>query len=178
MGCYLQISSGPDLKAPAATAKGTGLDGNKWIALDGYSFGVSRSIDMVVGAQTNMDKGLTSFGEVSIRKKLDSGSELLMSYLYAPGESGQEVHIVSTKPSRGGHGQEVAFAIKLLGVRPSSSSYDADHDGQVRENYSLTYTAIDVQFYYETTEGKLSKGGLVGYTLPEGKCTSICDGLS
>lgn len=172
MGCYLQISSGPDLSSPAATVSGADFDSKKWMEIHGYSFSIQRDIHMVVGAQTNMDKGLTSFGEVSFRKSLDSGSEVLMSYLYAPGETGQEVHIVSTKPDRGGEGQVVAFAIKLLGVRPSSSSYDADRDGQVRENYSLTYTSLDVQYYYEAADGQCAKGGLVGYSLTDAAVTS------
>ncbi|WP_028862177.1 Hcp family type VI secretion system effector [Psychromonas aquimarina] len=149
-----------------------GLPGDGWFALSSYSWGAVRSVAMDIGNGTNADSGMVAMSEVNITKETDGASEDLLSFLFSPGLEGKNVEIVFTKPSRDGSGSDIYFQVKLEKARVVSYNVSGSDGSQPFESISMSYIQLDQLHWHEDDGGKMEKGGLVSYNVPQGKMLS------
>ncbi|CAA0084171.1 Uncharacterised protein [BD1-7 clade bacterium] len=165
---YMRIE-GVDIKDGATVE---GLPDSGWVALNSYSWSAVRGVTMDIGNANNSDTGMVALSEVNVSKEVDSGSEGLLSFLYSPGTEGKTVWVAFTKPTRDGSGAEVYFQIKLLKARIVSYNVSGSDGAQPYENLAFSYTQIDQTHWHEDDGGNMQQGGLVSYSVPQGKMLS------
>jgi type VI secretion system secreted protein Hcp len=149
-----------------------GLPGEGWFALSSYSWGAMRNVAMDIGNGTNADSGMVAMSEVNLTKEVDGASEDLLSFLFSPGPEGKEVEIVFTKPARDGSGADIYFQVKLEKARLVSYNVSGSDGVQPSESITLSYVQLDQLHWHEDNAGKMEKGGLVSYHVPQGKMLS------
>lgn len=159
----------------AATADHTGGDGlakQGWFAIRSFSWGAVRSVGMDIGNGLNRDSGMVAMSEMQVTKEMDGSSEVILSRMYVPGEKGDVVDIIVTKPDRSGQGASVYLQIQLEEARIVNYGVSATDGSTPSENIALAYSKVNIKHWHETEGGKLEAGGDVTYDLPTGKAES------
>lgn len=165
---YMRIE-GVEVKGGATIE---GIPGVGWFALSSYNWGAVRSVAMDIGNGTNADSGMVAMSEVNVTKEADGASEPLLSFLFSPGAEGKNVEIVFTKPASDGAGAVIYFQVKLDKARLVSYNISGSDGSQPSESLSLSYIQLDQLHWREDAGGKLEKGGIVSYNVPQGKMLS------
>ncbi len=158
-----------------ATSAYTGGDnvGEKgWFAIRSFSWGATRSVTMDIGNGMNRDSGMVAMNEVTVSKELDGASENILSHLYVPGDEGDTVDIIVTKPDRSGEGAQIYLQIQLTFARIVNYSLSASDGATPFETLAVAYSKVKVKHWNEAEGGKLEPGGDVTYDLPTGKAES------
>jgi len=155
----------------AATIKE--INGKKgFFAIEGANWSSARSIDMQVGNGNNADHGVTSMNPLSASRECDGASPYLCTFMFSPGNEGQLVEIVFTKPGRAGEGPVPYLIITLEKARVCHYNVMGS-DGQTpREDFSLFYSTISLVYYYEKTGGGITKGDTVKFDVTTGTLES------
>lgn len=145
--------------------------GRGWITLRSLSWEADRSVSMDIGNGMNRDSGMTSMSEITLTKELDGASEYILSRLYVPGNDGDTINIIVTKPDRAGKGGVIYLQIQLENARITNYSVSAV-DGLIPlESLAMAYSSIGIRYWSEDEGGKLDQGGRVHYDLPTGRPT-------
>ncbi|WP_461538328.1 Hcp family type VI secretion system effector [Spongorhabdus nitratireducens] len=158
-----------------ATAKYTGdasVSETGWFAIRSFNWGAARSVSMDIGNGMNRDAGMVAMSEISVAKELDGASENILSRMYVPGEAGDTVEIIVTKPARTGQGAEVYLQITLEHARIVNYSMSASDGATPFENIALAYSKVKIKHWHEAEGGDLTAGGDVTYDLPSGVAES------
>ena len=170
---YMKIG---DLEtAGDATASYTGDAGvseGGWFAIRSFNWGAARNVSMDIGNGMNRDAGMVAMSEISVAKELDGASENILSHMYVPGESGDTVEIIVTKPARTGQGAEVYLHIILEQARIVNYSLSGSDGATPFENLALAYSKVTFKHWHEEEGGNLVAGGDVTYDLPTGVAES------
>ncbi len=170
---YMKIGS-HDSKGDATQAYSgdANVSAGGWFAIRSFNWGAARSVTMDIGNGMNRDSGMVAMSEISVSKEMDGASENILSRLYVPGEAGDEVQIIVTKPARTGEGAEVYLQITLQHARIVNYSISASDGATPFENLSLAYSKVTFKRWNEDEGGKMVAGGDVTYDLPTGKAES------
>ena len=158
-----------------ATAEYTGGDSvsaKGWFAIRSFSWGAARSVSMDIGNGMNRDSGMVAMSEITVSKEMDGASENILSRMYVPGDNGDTVDIIVTKPDRSGQGSQVYLQIQLSNARIVNYSLSAADGATPFESLALAYSKVKVKHWNEGEGGKLEAGGDVTYDLPTGKAES------
>ena len=158
-----------------ATAQYTGGDsvgGKGWFAIRSFNWGAARSVSMDIGNGMNRDSGMVAMSEITVSKEMDGSSENILSRMYVPGDAGDTVDIIVTKPDRAGQGAQVYLQLQLTNARIVNYSLSASDGATPFESVALAYSKVKVKHWNEGEGGKLEPGGDVTYDLPTGKAES------
>ncbi|MCL6271439.1 type VI secretion system tube protein Hcp [Sansalvadorimonas sp. 2012CJ34-2] len=158
--------------ATAKYAGDAGVSEGGWFAIRSFNWGAARSVGMDIGNGMNRDAGMVAMSEISVSKEMDGASENILSRMYVPGEQGDEVQIIVTKPARTGQGAEVYLQITLTNARIVNYSLSASDGATPFENLALAYSKMAVKHWHEEEGGNLVAGGDVTYDLPTGVAES------
>ena len=140
--------------------------------LDSTSWGAVRGTSIEVGNANNSDKGIVGLGEMNISRTCDGATPHLITWLYSPGDTGKDVIIFITKPSRDGKGINQNITYNLTGCRISNYQTQSHAGGEPSESFSLTYTKIENIFHVEDGGGTISKGSTVTYDVSKAEMVS------
>ena len=158
-----------------ATAEYTGdagVSATGWFAIHSFNWGASRSVSMDIGNGMNRDAGIVAMSEMTVSKEMDGASENILSRMYVPGEKGDKVQIIVTKPARSGQGAEVYLHITLDHARIVNYSLGGSDGATPSESISVAYSKVTIKRWNEDEGGKMVAGGDVTYDLPTGKAES------
>ena len=170
---YMKIGSTESTgDATAAYSGDAGVSAGGWFAIRSFNWGAARSVTMDIGNGMNRDAGMVAMSEISVSKEMDGASENILSRMYVPGEAGDEVQIIVTKPARTGQGQEVYLQLTLEHARVVNYSLSASDGATPFESLALAYSKVTVKRWNEEEGGNLVAGGDVTYDLPTGTAES------
>lgn len=158
-----------------ATAEYTGGDSvseKGWFAVRSLSWGASRQVSMDIGNGMNSDSGMVHMSEVTVTKEMDGATENIISRMYVPGNDGDTVDLIITKPDRAGQGSQVYLQIQLTHSRVVNYSLSAADGSTPFESLSLSYTKLKMKHWNEGEGGKLDPEGEVTFDLLTGKAES------
>ncbi|WP_062268598.1 Hcp family type VI secretion system effector [Endozoicomonas arenosclerae] len=159
-------------EATAEYSGGDNVGGKGWFAIRSFSWGATRAVTMDIGNGMNRDSGMIAMNEITVSKELDGASENILSHLYVPGDEGDTIDIIVTKPDRSGQGAQVYLQIQLTHGRIVNYSLSASDGATPFESLAVAYSKVKVKHWNEGEGGKLEPGGDVTYDLPTGKAES------
>ena len=152
------------MKMDGASGSVTASGYEKQVALESLDFGCGRVVSMRVGECGNRAENLPEFSEVNCSKKTDESSFGILKEATA-GKKGKNVEIsvveAGDKPT-----EYVKYTLKDCVVSAYNMSSGGD---QPMENFSLSFTDIEVKFTPTDKTGSAGGPGIVGFDLATGK---------
>ena len=158
--------------ATAVYTGGEGVGDKGWFAISTLSWEAKRSVSMDIGNGMNRDSGMVGMSHVTVTREMDGASENLLSRMYVPGDDGDTVDVIVTKPDRAGKGHAVYLQIQLTNARIVNYDLSVADGTTPFENVSLAYSEINVKHWNEGEGGKLEAGGDVSFDLKKGTSPS------
>ncbi|MCW7551129.1 type VI secretion system tube protein Hcp [Endozoicomonas gorgoniicola] len=162
-------------KGKGATALLTGGDkGGKdnYFTIRSLNFRVGREILMEIGNGLNLSTGKMHLSPVTFTKEMDGASEIILSRMLVPGEKGDTVDIIITKPDEEGKGAQVYLHVQLKKARVIECDLNIAEGAKPFECYAFAYSRILVKYWSEDEGGDLSPGGDVIYNLSTAEAES------
>ncbi|UYM14847.1 type VI secretion system tube protein Hcp [Endozoicomonas euniceicola] len=170
---YMKLGDNPVKGAATALVKGGGKISKKgWFAIRSLSWHASRSIPMSIGDGYNRDTGELMLSPIMLTKEMCGASEVLLSRFYVPGEFGDTVDVIITKPSRTGQGAEVYLHVVVDHARIADYNISIADGATPFESLALAYSKIGLKHWNELKGGKLEAGGEVTFDLSSGQAVS------
>ncbi len=165
---YLRIDKLEEVKGSATLEDIGGKKG--WMPVDHMNFGLSRDINIEVGAATSGEMGSFSFSNIEVSRDCDGASAYLQTLFFAPGADGKTIELIVTKSDREGKGMVPSLIITLTGARLSHYSLAASE--RPAENFSIAYVTVSIKHYLEEADGTIKQGDTVGFDLAKATLTS------
>ena len=152
------------------------IGGDKgWFAIGSINWSAARGVTMNIGAATNQDSGMAMLGEISVSKTYCGASPYLSTWLFYPGTEARDIYVVDTKPNREGTGLNINVKYSLTDCRISNYSLSGSDSSDPFESFSITYTAIEIEYGIEDIGGAMTVAGTVGFDIPTATLTSKAD---
>lgn len=157
---------------PEGCATVEGLDGGEgWFALDGFSWGGIRNVEMDIGNARNQDTGMVAVSGLNVTKQMDGAQAGLLSFLYSPGV-GREVKIAVMKTGASTDGPIVYFQVKLAQARLTSYQISCSDGQKPYESMEFSYNEVTQIYNWEAESGDITPGDPVIFNIPMGKMLS------
>ncbi|UYM14848.1 type VI secretion system tube protein Hcp [Endozoicomonas euniceicola] len=170
---FMKMGDNPVKGAATALVKGGSKISKKgWFCIRSMSWHGTRPIPMRTGDAYNCDTGKLMLSEIMFTKEMCGASEVLLSRLYVPGEFGDTVDVIITKPSRTGQGVEVYLHVVVDNARIVDYNISIADGATPFESLALAYSKIGVKHWNELKGGKLEAGGDVTFDLASGQAVS------
>lgn len=135
-----------------------------WCSIDSFYWEAARSVSMDIGNGMNRDSGMTLMSEVSITRELDGASEYLLSRMYVPGNEGDVITFIATKPDRDGKGGHIYLQVQLVKARIVYYNFSVVDSSIPSECLSISYDKFRYVNWHENVGGELEKGVLLNMT--------------
>lgn len=165
MPTYMRIDKIDDFKGMASIPDVSGKKG--LFAIDNFSYGFARSINVDVGASGDAETGVPSLSDITVQRTDDGASAVLQTLFFSPGAKGKTMEFVATRTATDGKGLQPTQVITLEEAR--ISSYSA---GGGSSSITIAYTTISVAHYFEGTGGTVEKSDTVKFNLTSGQLVS------
>ncbi len=152
-------------------------NGEVYMAVKSFTWGVSRNVSMDVGNVNNRDSGVGSVDLVTITKELDGSSDALLTSLFKFQNtiaSGKDITFIFTKPKDNGQGNDIFYKVVLSDARMVSYEETLENNAKPQSQIAIAFNKIAVTFNVYDLTGKLTAGAPTIYnvstnTLESGK---------
>ena len=135
-----------------------------WIDISSFAFGSNRSVS---NNQNGMRQiGIPNISEIKIEKPICSATPLLMNESWGGNAQDIEFNFLQETPN----GLNIISQYKLFGSTISGHSVRANGQGEILENYSISFTKIEISMQKFDSAGKATTNTAGGYDLQKHQC--------